>query len=477
MSKIDHINDFPDKLNPMLVKELRQGLRGISFVTLFIAVQAFLCFILLITAAVASQENAGHLLSRIIFFFFSFAVLIVQPLRGISVLSNEIKGNTIDLLCLTRLSSWRITFGKWVSIVSQSALILTAIIPYLILRYFFGDMQMFSEILLLLSTFLLSSMFTAITVGFSGLRSVIIRVLLPIAAATIGLSMIWAMYLSGRNNYQDVLRLVTLTDAASTFTFLGFVSATIYTAWISLDLGTSMIASIAENRSSLRRSISLGLIVVTMLAFSFAGVDTSIALFIGLALCLPISIISLTENPHLVPPIVASFTRKGFLGRVAGILLYPGWATGLIYVIALYFVMQALLLFHSYRGFSVGQWDTVVLNSIFAMLFFPLALTRLFARKQENRFGLFILFICSQFLATAIIVACESWSTNLHIMQYFFWIPTSFHHLDGAGGFSAIAHVNASYFNLALYAVIALSTTFPVWKHIRDVEHSSTNDQ
>ena len=151
MPSINHISDFPDKLNPMLVKELRQGLRGISFVVLFIAIQAFLCFILLVTAAVASHENAGHLLSRIIFFFYSLAVLVVQPLRGIGALQTEIKNNNIDLLCLTRLSAWRITFGKWISIVSQSALILTAIIPYLILRYFFGNMQIFSEILLMLS--------------------------------------------------------------------------------------------------------------------------------------------------------------------------------------------------------------------------------------------------------------------------------------------------------------------------------------
>ena len=63
----------------MLVKELRQGLRGVGFVILFITLQALLAFILLITAGAASSDNAGHLLSRTIFFLFSFAVLIVQP--------------------------------------------------------------------------------------------------------------------------------------------------------------------------------------------------------------------------------------------------------------------------------------------------------------------------------------------------------------------------------------------------------------
>ena len=77
MNKADHISDFPDKLNPMLVKELRQGLRGLGFVALFIAIQAFLCLILLITSATESQENVGNLISRIILFFFSIAVLVI----------------------------------------------------------------------------------------------------------------------------------------------------------------------------------------------------------------------------------------------------------------------------------------------------------------------------------------------------------------------------------------------------------------
>ncbi|MGB0774658.1 MAG: hypothetical protein ACPGUY_02355, partial [Akkermansiaceae bacterium] len=60
-AEIKHITDFPDKVNPMVVKELRQGLRGVSFVILFIAIQAALALILLTTAAAASYENAGNL--------------------------------------------------------------------------------------------------------------------------------------------------------------------------------------------------------------------------------------------------------------------------------------------------------------------------------------------------------------------------------------------------------------------------------
>lgn len=475
MSHINHISDFPDKLNPMLVKELRQGLRGISFVTLFIAIQAFLCFILLITAAVASHENAGHLLSRIIFFFFSLAVLVVQPLRGISGLHGEIKNNTIDLLSLTRLSAWRITYGKWISIVSQSALILTAIIPYLILRYFFGDMQMFSEILLLLSIFLLSALFTAGTIGLSATHSAIIRVLLPIFAAGFTFLFIWGMFFSGRESFQMLIRLVTLNSLPVTLTFLGFITACIYVTWMCLDLGTSLIAPLAENRSTLRRVVSLGLITITLLAFSFAGVDVEVATYIGLALCVPVGMISLTENQNLVQPIVAPFTRKGWLGIAAGRILYPGWATGLTFALILYMLMHGLMSYYTLNSGSTHEWEMTVLNSVFAILFFPLALTRLFARKHDNRFGLFLLFICTQFLTIGIINAAETWagSSKLQLMPYFFWIPTSFIYLNSSTGFSPTALLNASYVNVILYAGIALVTTLPAWKHIREIERQS----
>ena len=100
----------------------------------------------------------------------------VQPLRGISAVATEIKQNTIDLMVLTRLSAWRIVWGKWCAIMGQSALILLAILPYLILRYFFGGMQLFAEMALMLYLFVLSGALTAFTVGLSAVGSVLVAI-------------------------------------------------------------------------------------------------------------------------------------------------------------------------------------------------------------------------------------------------------------------------------------------------------------
>lgn len=469
---IRHIADFSDKLNPMLVKELRQGLRGISFVILFIALQAFLALILLTTAAGASYQNAGHLLSRIIFFFFSVAILIVQPLRGVSALSTEIKGNTIDLLCLTRLSAWRITFGKWVSIVSQSALILTAIVPYLILRYFFGDMRIFSELLLVFSIFLLSAVFTAITVGLSSVSSIIIRVLLPIIASFYVFGGIWTSFVGGRYSYQTILDLVTLNNGPSTLIYLGFVTACIYATWLCLDLGTSKIAPVSENRATPKRLISLILIGITIAALALAKVDLAVICAVGMLLSAPICFFSLTENPQLVPPIAAPFVRKGILGKLAGRFLYPGWATGLLFVFLLYLTFQLIFLISPPPAHDGRQELLAGINSFFAMMLMALALTQLIARKNPNKMGLFLLFVTSQVLILALIKAIQQWYPKTELLTYFCWVPTTFDSLSEKNRFTEGQIVFISYFNVVLYFSISLVTSLPVWKQIRQVEQS-----
>src|ERR1035437_8129724 len=94
-------SDFPDHLSPMLVKELRQGLRASTFVIVFLVLQAILAMVLLATASASGPDMAGQTISGIIFLCFGLAVLVIQPLRGIGALSSEIKGNTLDLMVMT----------------------------------------------------------------------------------------------------------------------------------------------------------------------------------------------------------------------------------------------------------------------------------------------------------------------------------------------------------------------------------------
>ena len=71
---VEKLDDFPDRFSPMLVKELRQGLRTYTFVIVFLALQAILTFVLCATGAVGGSshsEAAGEIASKVIFCFYA----------------------------------------------------------------------------------------------------------------------------------------------------------------------------------------------------------------------------------------------------------------------------------------------------------------------------------------------------------------------------------------------------------------------
>lgn len=462
---ITKISDFSDRLNPMLVKELRQGMRGIGFVSLFVGFQMLLCIILLMTAYVAAPETAGSKLSGIITTFFFIACVVVQPLRGLAALNQEIKGDTIDLLSMTRLNAWKITYGKWLSIVAQSALLLTAIIPYLILRYFFGDMQLFSEILMLITLFILSATLTAVAVGISAIPSTLVRFIFPILVLFSMISGLPSLIFGGRMGF-DILDLTTLHDLKSALTYLGVLTVFAYIIWISLDFGTSIIAPASENRATRRRLISLGyliLLLITFLAIDFSPMGTAVLASI---LCVPVVIISLSENNHLLPVTTAPFTRKGALGKISKYFLYPGWASGLFYTLLLYGLIQGASL-------SMGLYDhqqLVMINLFFGILLFPLGVISIFYRKKDKTMGIFLTLLIAQFIILGILSAMAESLDQENLLSFFFWIPACMIYLAGDNSLNDSTIFSLSYFNIIIYTLIPLFISIPIWQRIRETE-------
>ena len=259
--------DFSDRVSPVLVKELRQGLRAKTFIALFLGLQIFLAVMLLSAGAASDTNQAGSIISGTIFLFFAIAVLLIQPLRGINALAGEVKDRTIEMMVLTRLTAWRIVFGKWIAIVGQSALLFATIIPYLILRYFFGGMNLVGELMFLLLLFLTSMALTAVTIGLSGSNSVIIRGLLPILGLPIGLwTMLMLTFARRMGGGADLMEAVSLSTSESRIGVGVYVLAITYLGGSMLSLGASMISPAAENHAFLRRLVALVLMVAALAA-------------------------------------------------------------------------------------------------------------------------------------------------------------------------------------------------------------------
>ena len=470
---MERINDFPDGLSPMLVKELRQGLRTYTFVILFLVLQGLLALVLMTAGAAtssSSSDGAGDMVSQIVFCFFSLALLVIQPLRGISAISMEIKQNTIDLMVLTRLSAWRIVWGKWLAIVSQSILILLAILPYLILRYFFGGMQLFSELFLMLYIFFISGALTAFTVGLSAVPSVIIRGMLPILGSVIMAGFVlWGLT-------PELYKFVGYLSPSS-HEFLGaigFLALTLYMGYYFLDMGASMIAPAAENRATRKRLI--GLAVLMLSYWILQAMDPEIALLAALVVMGLISLDIFTESSDFPRIVCRPFLRFGVMGRLIGRFLYPGHASGTFFFAFLSALLAFFLVLQSrFQGPDLRTWT--LFGTAVGIMVFPAAMIQLFARKTRQRFALYISLQIIAFLLAVILSAFFGYISDQTLLWIFTPVPAVLLPVTDAlwNENNKVGITFVSWTIAGLYYLIVLAGALPFMKRIQRLETNQLN--
>lgn len=448
-----HLSDFPDRLSPMLVKELRQGMRTKAFVGVFLALQIILGVILLSAGAAASSDDAGETISNIIFIFFSIAVLIIQPMRGITALSSEVKGNTIDMMVLTRLSAWRIVTGKWASIVSQSALLLVTIIPYLILRYFFGGMNLVGEIVFLAVLFLSSAALTAVTVGLSASGSVILRSVLPMIALPIGAYSLLMALMFGAFGGGGMSTFFALDTEESRIFVSIYLAVCAYYGFFMLSTGTSLIAPYAENHSTLRRLISLVATVIAAVLGSMSFTDADMLPLFFTIVLLPVFAISLSEFAPLSAPTYRKFANRGALGQLAGLFLFPGWASGFFFCLALIGISAVPFLVNQP---TYGSNDTFIYGlSCLAGLLFPAVIINVIRINGPQRVSNYVLILIGSIVLSSVLAGITNSLSNENLLWLFCWIPPVLMFLEEAGGNDDEVLI-ASFVMCAIYIVTLL---------------------
>lgn len=481
---VKRTGDFSDRLSPMLVKELRQGLKGITFVVLFIAIQVILGFFILGSAFSSSYDNTGQSISTIVFYLLCMVTLIAQPIRGISAISSEIKEDTIDLMVMTKLSAWRIVYGKWISIVSQSALLITAVTPYLIVRYFFGGMQLFPEIMVLISIFLLSACFTGITVGISAISSLILRGIISAALAIIVFSFCNEIF-DSRGDYQDLLNTCSMKTANDTALYFSLLIAAIYTGWLALDFGASHIAPAAENRATPRRIISIAFMTITSIFIYFNSTSIIEGLpFLLTLIAIPISIISLNESSFLIPSVSAGFLRRNFFAKFSRYTLYPGWHSGLILFLVLYVICILSIVLLPPRSSAPYIDDYLTLITItFSCILFPLTLVKIFFAKKQHIFPFYIGSVIAVAVLFTVTMFIFGVTKSDDLAPVLFWLPPMQYYMyfesemfnssyrDAYGPEYTVLII--SFLCLAVNWIICFLRSIPVWKDVRKNEEQA----
>lgn len=397
------LKDFPDRLSPIVVKELRQGLRQHGFTLLFIFLQAIMGIVVfgsLLGATPGEPDGirAGATITGFFFSLFGIAALGVQPLRGLNALAGEIKPGTIDLLLLTRMDSWRITSGKWLALFSQTCLLLVAILPYLIMRYYLGGMQLFNELLGLFTVLVISGALTAMAVGFSATTSVVLRGLFALALVSFLLTFAGSglvRLVMGRSLGGPL----SLDPSQSGFLlgYAGFLIVVAFIGYYFLEMGATQIAPPSENRSTRKRL--LGLIVVSLTLWALPW-DLEPKFALGAMLCALLIIDAITEGPDFTISVWKPFHRLGAFGRPFGVFLLPGWQHGTLFtgLLLAFFFGSALYQFDA-GGLPRSEQSAIGFVAMsFTSLLTPALGIALFRKAERNTFPLYCVVLVGSFI-------------------------------------------------------------------------------
>jgi len=181
------VEDFPDWVDPMVVKELRQGLRARGFVVPFVWVHAAavaLGWLEYLAVMRPGTPFASTQVGTVLFWGLVFlSVGVVLPLRSLAGLTGEMSGDGAGLILLAGLSRWKIVMGKWLTQMTLAGLILVSLAPYGLVRYFFGGVELLPNLLCLAAAAGLSAAMNGLMLGASGYGEPWMRALIALTAA------------------------------------------------------------------------------------------------------------------------------------------------------------------------------------------------------------------------------------------------------------------------------------------------------
>jgi hypothetical protein len=321
-----------DRLSPILVKELRQGMRARVFEGSFILVQVLMVFAMIValSAAARNQYDVSRVFGEGLFWaMVAIPMLLIMPIRGTVALRSEVQIGALELIFLTRLSAWRIVAGKWGALFAQTCLLLCAVLPYTVLRYYLGSVDLVRDLLIILGLMTVSGLFTAMTVSVSAFPSKLARamvIIFPLVVINLAPAGLMAVAASpGRG-------VVTFSHTGSAWASLAmfaFYSGVILVYL--LEIGAARIAPPAENHAILKRLLGFAVLAWGPIAILLGAGEQILVL--NMVLLVPVCVDALCANPTPLPGQFRPFLKWPRLGRVASWLLIPGWPTGVLYTL------------------------------------------------------------------------------------------------------------------------------------------------
>jgi hypothetical protein len=331
-------NDFPDWLSPIVVKELRQGLKSRAFVSIATLLQGGMAFLFVLAALSGMSPGGGGVdtLSGFFWFLLWIPLVFVMPGRALQAIVEETKVQTLELVQMTRMQSLRIVFGKWLALSVQSLLLVLAILPYFVLRYFFGGVDLVNDLTNLLSLLGLSAVLTAAGLAASTLKTGL-RIVLVVVGSGILLVGGQAFAMLSAFGVGGPFRGFSWPATPGLALVAGVILLAAFVAFFLLQAAGHLSTQV-ESYSPKKRALAL-VCVLAVSASWFLNAFSSFDLRI-LALLTPLILWSVAEA------LVETNDPDWTIGRrqpLWNLFFRPGWAGGLFFSLSILAIIFATL--------------------------------------------------------------------------------------------------------------------------------------
>jgi hypothetical protein len=370
-------HEFSDRLNPFLVKELRQGLRGKVHLTIFLVLILALCVHAMAVMGDPDMNNSGAMGFNAIVLI-TLGVLV--PLNGLGAVGEERRGRKIELVMLTRVNARGVILGKWFTGAIQSVTLAAIIAPFIVARYFSGGANFALSVGLLFSAFTLCA--SAFVREGMPVIGALIRGGILIGSLWFGLMAAFGISSAFRNSAIEMYRLL-----------IGAVAALLIGAPLLLEIASSRLAPEAENHDGVIRLLSVpGAAATFGVFYAFTQSMSGSAMVAGLFFAFILSILAngftLFTNPVAQLDYRTPLDRFGVVGgRIGKTFLTPGWHAGFA------FALLVLPIFAGSAWLAAPAADPGPMEASLAILqlwsafLWPIALINLLPVRHSLRFG------------------------------------------------------------------------------------------
>ncbi len=352
---------FADHSSPILIKEIRQALKGraflVAYMLLLLAALLWSLWGMSITLNTGMQTGGGIMLVGYLWIL-GFPLAIVVPLTAYRSLCREFEEDTLHLVSITTMSPRQLVLGKLVSAMAQMLIYLSALAPCIAFTWMLRGVDVtgivFALLLAMVGSAALSSL--ALFLGANSRNSVFrIVVMVGLFGLLTFVYIMWCVFRTAMEAGEFGSLDVSLQIHVGLLAGLGT------TGYLLLESAAASISFPAENSSTRPRvamilqttvltMVILGLVFHNSREFDNGLSATSrwqIISQIGMILACGVSLYWMVmgaamcgESPRLSSRVQRSLPRS-FMGRSFGSLLMPGPGRG--YLLAVNWIVGATL--------------------------------------------------------------------------------------------------------------------------------------